>query len=238
MDTNRHLDWQGSYNMRDLGGLPARDGRRTAWRAVVRGDEPDGLTDSGWAALWDYGIRTVVDLRELAELEQSGSRPFELTTVRVPLDDHDDTEFWQRWGSGLDCTPLYYRAFLDRFPERIAQVMAAIAEAPTGGVLVHCGGGRDRTGLVVALLLALVDVPVEVIAADYVLSAERLAPAWRDLDLGDQNGRIDAILHRHGTTATQAVVTVLDSLDVHAYLRRTGLTEATLCAISDRLLGA
>ncbi|MGH3876042.1 MAG: tyrosine-protein phosphatase [Actinophytocola sp.] len=236
MGTNRHLDWQGSYNVRDLGGLPTRDGRRTAWRAVVRGDEPNGLTDAGWAALCAYGIRTVVDLRDHTD-QAAESQPPGPTTVRVPLDDHEDTEFWQRWGSGLDCTPLYYRAFLDRFPSRIARVFTAVAEAPTGGVLIHCGGGRDRTGLIVALLLALVDVPVEEIAADYALSASRLAPAWRDLDLGDQNGRVDAILHRHGTTATQAVGTALDGLDVREYLRGTGLTEPMLRAIGVRLLG-
>lgn len=84
------------------------------------------------------------------------------------------------------------------------------------------------------LLLALVDVPAETIAADYVLSAERLAPTWRDLGLGDQNGHVDAILSRHGTTAHQAVVTALESLDVPAYLRRAGVA---VDAVRTRMLG-
>lgn len=109
---DRHLDWPGSYNMRDLGGLPTRDGRRTLWGAVVRGDEPDQLTETGWAALRAHGIRMLVDLRG----DTPGYRPGDVTTVRLPLDDLDDTEFWQRWGDGLDCTPLCYQAFLDRFP--------------------------------------------------------------------------------------------------------------------------
>lgn len=230
MDVNRHLDWPGSYNMRDLGGLPARDGARTAWGAVVRGDEPDQLTDAGWAALRAHGVSTIIDLRDSGE-DSGADPPAGLTTVRLPLDDHDDTEFWQRWGGGLDCTPLYYRAFLDRFPDRVARVVAAVADAPAGGVLVHCGGGRDRTGLIVLVLLALVGVPAEVIADDYVLSAERLAPAWVDLDLGDQNGRIDAILAAHGTTAWQTVVTTLDGLDLSEHLGGTGLA----AAVRDRL---
>ncbi|WP_246258175.1 tyrosine-protein phosphatase [Amycolatopsis anabasis] len=73
--------------------------------------------------------------------------------------------------------------------------------------------GATGPGLIV-LLLALADVPAEAIAADYALSAARLEPAWRALGLGDQNSRIDALLTRHGTTARQAVIRTLASLDV------------------------
>lgn len=219
--------------MRDLGGLPTLDGTQTTWGAVVRGDTPDHLTDHGWSALRAYGIRTIIDLRHeyKPELPVRGSG---VMNVSVPLDDHNDTEFWQRW-DGLDCTPLYYRAFLDRFPQRIVDVIAAVADAPAGGVLVHCAGGRDRTGLIVLLLLALAGVPAEVIAADYALSAQRLEPAWTALGLGDQNGKIDALLSRHGTTAHQAIVATLDTIDVSAYLHGTGLTNAQLHAVHARL---
>jgi protein-tyrosine phosphatase len=155
----------------------------------------------------------------------------------VPLDDLEDTDFWQRWSGGLDCTPLYYRAFLERFPERIGEVIAAVADAPEGGVLVHCAGGRDRTGLVILLLLALVDVSPEVIASDYELSAERLEPAWRDRDLGDQNGVIAALLAEHGATVRGAITDTLASFDVATYLRGAGVTDAQLSSVRARLLG-
>jgi protein-tyrosine phosphatase len=239
VDSDRHLNWQGSYNMRDLGGLPTRSGPPIVWGSVVRGDAPDHLTDRGWSALSGYGIKTIIDLRHAHERDTAArSRPPGTTTVHVPLDDPNDTEFWQHWSGGLDCTPLYYRAFLDRFPQRIARVIATLADAPAGGVLIHCAGGRDRTGLIVLLLLALTDVPTETIATDYTLSAQRLEPAWLALDLGDQNGKIEALLARHGTTAHQAIVTTLGSLDAVEYLHGTGLTNAQLQAVRARLLGA
>ena len=87
----------------------------------------------------------------------SAVNPTPVATVHVPMDDVDDTRFWREmWDGGLDGTPLYYRPFLERKPERCVAAVAAVADAPPGGVLVHCGIGRDRTGLVALLLLALV----------------------------------------------------------------------------------
>ena len=83
-------------------------------------------------------------------------RPAGLTTLHLPLDGVEDMEFWKDWhGRPEFGTPLYYRPFLDHFPERTAAVFTAIARAEPGGVAVHCGIGRDRTGLIAILLLAL-----------------------------------------------------------------------------------
>jgi len=163
----RHLDWDGCFNVRDLGGLPAADGHLIRRGAIVRADSASRFTASVWSALESYGVRTVVDLRHPTEREPDAApRPAHLTTVSVALEDETDPAFWQEWGHAYH-TPLYYRWFLERYPERIAAVVAAIAETDPGGVLVHCVAGRDRTGLVTLVLLALVGVPSEVIAADY-----------------------------------------------------------------------
>jgi protein-tyrosine phosphatase len=237
MAIDRHLNWGDCYNLRDLGALPAAGGRWTRWSAIVRGDAPDRLTAAGWSSLWAYGIRTVIDLRNEHEHGcDAAQRPAGLVTVHVPLDDLDDAEFWDRW-KRLDCTPLYYREFLERFPERTAGVIAAVADAGPGGVLIHCAGGRDRTGLVTPLLLALVGVSADDIAADYTLSAARLAPAWADLGVGDQDAKISALLARENTTAREAILATLASVDIAAYLRRIGLSDPQLAAIRDRLLG-
>ncbi len=180
MTIDRHLDWDGCFNARDLGGLRTGDGRETRWGAIVRADSLDHLTPSGWSALQAYGIRTVVDLRNDTEIPtDTGPRPTGLATVHVPLDDVEDTAFWQYcWDNDLDGSPLYYQPFLDRKAERCAAALAAIAQAAPGGVVFHCGIGRDRTGLISLLLLALVGVEPEEIAADYELSNARLGPAW------------------------------------------------------------
>jgi hypothetical protein len=218
----RRLDWEACRNVRDLGGLPAGDGCVTRFGAVVRADSPDRLSPAGWGALREYGIRTVVDLRN--EGEYGPDHPVE--TVRLPLDGVDeDRAFWERWGTGPQFgTPLYYRPHLDRFPERSARVVSAIASVPAGGVLVHCVGGRDRTGQIAMLLLALAGVAPELIAADYELSG----PADED---------VERFLAGRGTSAGDLIVATLAELDVEGCLLDAGLTEIELAALRERLLG-
>src|SRR3954452_8347590 len=219
---DRHLQWDGCCNVRDLGGLG-----RIRRGALVRADALDRLTADGWAALEAHGVRTVIDLRNDDELgEDSTPRPSGLTTLHLPLDGVEDVEFWQDWhGRGEFGTPLYYGPFLRRFPERTAAVFRAIAAAEPGGVAVHCGIGRDRTGLICILLLALAGVPVEAIAADYALSEARIP-----------FGHVGDFYKRAGTTPEAVVAELLAGLDVEAYLRRAGVTAGELAAIRRRML--
>jgi protein-tyrosine phosphatase len=232
---DRHLDWAGCCNIRDLGGLPTTAGRLTRRGALVRADSLDRLTAAGWAALWAYGIRTVVDLRHADERAAGAARPPGLTTVPVPLEDPDDRAFGQAFGH-LGGTPLYFQPFLTRQPGRVAAALTAVARAAPGGVLIHCGAGRDRTGLVTLVLLALAGVAPEAIAADYALSAARLRPLLARLDrLGDE-ARIREQLAEAGTTAEAAILATLAALDSAAYLRGAGVSDADLAALRARLL--
>jgi protein tyrosine/serine phosphatase len=216
----RRLDWDGCRNVRDLGWLPG-----VRWGAVVRGDSPDRLTDSGWAALRAHGIRTIVDLRNDDERDASRPAPEGIDLVHVPLDGVDDTAFWDFWGSGPQFgTPLYYRPHLNRFPERNARAVAAVARAAPGAVLVHCAGGRDRAGQVAMLLLALAGVPPDDIAADYVLSGT--------------DPEIEKFLVDAGISVRELILATLASVDVEDCLRGGGLTDADLDALRARLAEA
>ncbi|MEU4404791.1 tyrosine-protein phosphatase [Streptosporangium sp. NPDC023963] len=234
---DRHLDWDGCHNVRDLGGMRTADGRETRWGALIRSDAPERLSPAGWRALADHGVRTVVDLRNDGDWRgETVRRPTGLTTVRVPLDDRGDTEFWSGL-AGLYGTPLYYRPFLERKAERCVAAISAIARAEPGGVVVHCMAGRDRTGLVTLLMLALVGVPAADIAADYELSAERLRPLFVKLGEADESPRIQAALARANTTAREVVTATVESLDVESYLRGAGLGDDDLAAARARLVG-
>lgn len=233
-----HLDWEGCFNVRDLGGLPAGDGRRTRWGAAVRGDSLGALTARGWEEARRHGVRTVIDLRNEDEIGADvAPRPESIETVRIPLDVTEDREFWDVWESGPQfATPLYYRPHLERFPERSAQVVAAIANAEPGGVAFHCAGGRDRSGQVAMLVLALAGVEPEDIAADYALSRERLGVLYGARGEEDQAPMIEAFLRERGTTAEQVIVDTLAELDVEAVLQDGGLSKPEIERLRARIL--
>jgi protein-tyrosine phosphatase len=235
---DRNLDWEGCFNVRDLGGLSTIDGRRTRWGAIVRADSLDHLTAAGWLALKAHGVRTIVDLRNDEELGfDAQARPDGLTTVHVPLDDIADTEFWKYlWDNELDGTPLLHRPFMERKPERCAAAIVAVANAEPGGVVIHCGIGRDRTGIVTLLLLALAGVIPDKIASDYELSNERLRSRWDKLGEEDQGAWAEERLRRANTTARDLIHDTLASLDIDAYLRVGGISDEDLTAVRARLL--
>ncbi len=223
---NRVLAWDGCANVRDLGGLRTCDGRMTRWGAVVRSDHPAKLTAAGWSELYAYGIRTIISLRThgLAEEELDiVPRPSDLTTVQVAVEDITDTEFVQQWvASDLWCTPLYYQDALQRWPERHAAAISAVARAQSGGVLIHCRCGNDRTGIVAMLLLALIGVTPEDILADYELSP--------DLER-------DEILAREHTSVHDVILSTLAWLDIDTYLHTGGVSQSDLAAVRKRLSG-
>ncbi|WP_316522846.1 tyrosine-protein phosphatase [Kitasatospora brasiliensis] len=234
---DRTLVWDGCLNVRDLGALPTASGRLTARGAMVRADNLDRLTAEGWDALLDHGVRTVVDLRNAEEYRPLLPLPEGVELVRVPLDELAGPAWWQAHGR-LDGTPLAFRPYLDHCPHAAAALVRAIADARLGGVVVHCGAGRDRTGLAALLLLALAGVDRAAIAEDYLLSLPNIRPLYGMLGLPDPYHRIDAVLAEAGTTAEAALAAVLDGLDPVGYLLAAGVTPERIAAVRERLLPA
>jgi protein-tyrosine phosphatase len=223
--SERVLVWDGCKNVRDLGGLITSDGRMTRWGAAVRSDTPARLTAAGWSALYAYGIRTIISLRtyglEENELNITPPQP-DLVTVQVAIEDMTDTEFVQQWvNTDLWCTPLYYKDTLQRWPERHAAVISAVAHARPGGVLFHCIRGHDRTGIIALLLLALVGVTPDEIIADYELSPDP---------------ERDELLAREHSSVREAILSTLEGLNIDRYLGMGGVSQDDLTAIRKRLL--
>ena len=133
-----------------------------------------------------------------------------------------------------------YVDFLERYRDRFGRAVAAIADAE-GPVVVHCMAGKDRTGLVVALLLRLAGVAPETIGTDYSLSSERLAPVletWID-DAADETERRKRL--RLSGTPAEGMVRVVAEIearygDVASYLRAAGVGEAQLKRLRERLV--
>jgi len=242
------LTWEGCLNVRDLGGLPTEDGGRIRTGAVVRSDNIRRLTDAGWRSLAQHGVSRIVDLRWPEELAEDAPRNVEIEVVHVSvLGAAFDPDYVAELDAHLhvvdDVTDHYswsYVDFLERYRDRFGQAFAAVADA-AGTVVVHCVGGKDRTGLVAALLLRLAGASRETIGDDYALSAGNLAPATAEwVDAAEDDVERAKRRKLSGTPAAGMVRTIEEIErrygDVASYLRAAGLTEAQIARLRERLV--
>ena len=231
----RDLVWDGCSNVRDLGGHPTEDGGSTRFGAVVRADRRAPLTDAGWEALHADGGGRDVDLRRDDELADDPPRRLEVKVVHVSLMDgiEPGDPGWAEVVAAAEAAPdalgeyvVFYEAALERCRHQIARALAAIADAPEGPVVVHCVGGKDRTGLVAALLLRLCGVSIDDVDADYALTEQRLRPFLGETataPAGAMAAAIGCLERRH--------------VSVEAYLLGCGLEPDALARLRGRLLG-
>lgn len=230
--TDRSVGWGGLHNARDLGGLPAASAITQTGR-IFRTPRLDGLDAHGWAELAEAGVRTIVDLRNPHEIEPI-ALPAGITRVHRPVEVWQDRDFMARWGDVLD-SPEYYRANLNAWPELVVDALRAVAHAPDGGVVVHCAAGRDRTGLVTALLLSLVGVSQEAIVEDYAAAVVAMND-YALAGLGDETGRSADELDARLAEVTGHLRAFLSGLDVAAYLTEHGMSADELARVRARLL--
>ncbi|HEX3265968.1 MAG TPA: tyrosine-protein phosphatase [Candidatus Limnocylindrales bacterium] len=248
---DRSLIWDGCVNVRDLGGIPTEDGRATRRGAVIRSDNIGGLTPDGWSALARHGVVRIVDLRWPEERAQDPPRDMagtvEVVHVAVlgptyeesaaffrELDAHVD-----RVEDAADHYAYSYVEFLERNRARFAAALAAIADAD-GPVVIHCMGGKDRTGLVAALLLRLAGVSLDEIGDDYSLSGPNLAgtlDAWLE-SAPDERERARRL--KLSTTPASAMARVIAAVEdrhgsVAGYLEQGGLDSDQIDRLRDRL---
>lgn len=177
---NRTPIFPNLLNIRDLGGYPTRSGEQTRWKSLLRSDELERLTPEGAQALLDYGVNTIIDLRWPAEVEVRPS-VFQTTSGQVRYVNisllGESEEAW-RFIHPRTTKEMWNCVVLDYCQREIGAVMRAVTEAPAGGILFHCQSGKDRTGIIAALLLALADVEPEAIAEDYALTTHNLREAY------------------------------------------------------------
>ena len=173
----RRIDLDGCVNFRDLGGYPTRMGARVRWRTLYRSDALGRMSAADVERVTgELGVSDVIDLRTSHELELDGRGPLEHAPVgfhHLPLFDGDPSGAEARAAERRLSLGDRYVGMLERAQSRIAAVLDTMAGA-SGGVVYHCAAGKDRTGVISALVLSLAGVADEVIAADYGLSQERM----------------------------------------------------------------
>jgi protein-tyrosine phosphatase len=237
----RDLVWDGCLNVRDLGGLRTADGRTTRFGAIVRADSVRQLSDAGWQALVGYGVGRIVDLRWHDELAADPRREVGVEVVHVPVFPDIGDPAWEAAEANLGDRGREYAWLLDTGAERFGEAVTAVAGGNGGAVVVHCAAGKDRTGLVAALILRLVEVPLDAIVEDYVLSARNLAPLLESWIRGapDEDER-DRRLYL-STTPPGAIEHAVGEVErrhgsVREYLRSGGASDGALDRIRARLV--
>jgi protein tyrosine/serine phosphatase len=248
VQAEQHLTWDGCANVRDLGGHQTPYGE-TQCGAIVRADTIRRLTDAGWEELVGHGISTIVDLRMDEELEADPPAELPVAVVHVNVLAGSPPDYGEqldalvdRAGTPAEQTKVVYVDFLERFAPNFVSAIRAIADAPLGGVVVHCQGGKDRTGLVVALLLSLAGVSREEVAADYAISERNLVDRQAQWEAEAEDEAERERRRQIGRTPPEAMLGVLDELDaryggVREFLLSAGATGDELDRAVARLLG-
>ncbi len=176
-DPSRRLELTGCFNFRDLGGYETADGRRIRWRTLFRADGLSRLDEADCAQLSELGLATVIDLRTLVEADERGRLPehaFEVEYHHLPLTDVLPPEDHLARYSEPAFVGERYSQLLAGGSEAIGRALEILAAPRALPAVFHCSAGKDRTGVLAALVLGFLGVPDEVIIEDYALSAQAM----------------------------------------------------------------
>jgi len=235
----RVIEFERCFNFRDLGGYAGRDGRRVRWRRLFRSMTPEYMTDADVAKARELGIRLVFDIRG----RQSTSGPIGEAPARRVV---------YRPRRGVIWTPEALQKYrelppevqlpqvLDRLGRNFAKGVSAMADE-NGASLFHCRLGKDRSGVLAAVVLKLVGVSDEDVIADYLLSGDAAAIA-RSLVIenGDDPTQSEARVVREPAQRNlmELVLAKLQSDygGAYAYLRKHGVPKYKLEKLIERLL--
>jgi len=230
---------EGLVNLRDLGGLPTASGATTRPGRLLRSESPHALSESGLRELLDLGIGAVVDLRTTSERDKRPSPLAEagVHTAHAPIFSDDDD-----YPDHLATASEVYCWWLRERRTGVATAMTAIADAPSAPILVHCHAGKDRTGVIVGLVLRLAGVSVDAIADDYAISGVQLAEMLaRDRVTAVEHGMDHVRVERLFTVRREAMVQTMECVDSEhggavTLLRDLGLGDARIRRLSHLLV--
>ena len=244
----RLIGLEAVHNFRDLGGYPTAGGRTTKWRTLFRSDGLYRLRGADdMSRVMQLGLKSVIDLRTEREQREQGIFPTDdievtfhhLSIVDVTWSDTETPEFDDEveflvWG---------YRDMLEIGSSRFADAMDVLAQTDSLPAVFHCAAGKDRTGVLAALLLSSLGVDDAHICADYGLTqdAMRRSIAWSKVhrpELAERYANIPKAYLAADPRAMQIILTELAQQhgSVRNYVREIGVADATVEALGNLLL--
>ena len=247
LDPRRQLVLDGTYNTRDIGGYATGDGRRTRWGLLLRSDSLHELSPNSQQVLVDFGLKSVLDLRKSREMQSVRNVFFDSEKVAYYHQNMvGDTYIRERESipEGLEYVEHMrwsYSVVLDRRKSHIQDTLSLLARPGTLPALVHCAGGTERTGLIIALVLGIVGVPETTIAEDFALTARFDHPRHlaKHPELSAATYTVED--HQQGVCNPNTMLAVLRTLEerycgVVGYACNIGVSEEEMEALRDALL--
>ncbi len=243
---DRFITLVGAHNFRDLGGLPTTDGQHTRDGVMFRSDALHHLTREDTDHIGALGIRTIVDLRSVAEVERTGRgllAESDIGWVHAPLT-HADPDGNYVLPPALAAGDLgaHYVESLGQRTAMLASIIEHLSTAANLPVVFHCTAGKDRTGVVAALVLSLVGVERHAIIDDYALTDDRMSPIMERLRAsGDFLDHGETIPPGVARADAASMVTFLQALQreygsAEAWAHQAGITDDTLSSLRALLL--
>ena len=166
----RHIELENALNFRDVGGYPTADGRRVRWRRLFRAGGLSQLTPTDLVALRELGIATVLDLRSTAEWQEGRFPVDEMPVAYHHLPIVEEILDPTRYDLPEGMLAARYQDYTRIGATNIARALSVVAEPEGHPIVVHCLAGKDRTGVIIALVLGLLGVDDDTVAEDYSLS--------------------------------------------------------------------
>ncbi len=230
----------------EVSGKPAGwDGAVNAWHIageVYRMGRREWLTEAGWRQVLRGGIRTVIDLRNDDEIRRRESDPpvsdeamAAFDVVTAPTEDPANSEFRAICGPYLN-DPALYADYARLFPNHLAGVFKAVAAA-RGGVVIHCSAGRDRSGMIAAMLQDLAGDSDDAIVLGYQRSVRGINEHHRRAGVPHAHERYvpEDVLAPMLQLRGESVLRFVRSLGTEAFLHRHGVSDAELAALMAKL---
>lgn len=188
---SRHISFERLHNFRDLGGYPTADGQVVRWGRLYRSDSLGKLAGADWDRFLGLGVAAVIDLRYRWEIDAKGRVPEHPALAYHNLSIEHRPYDQPSLGPEVATGPFLAERFMEVAEDGVEELRAAldvIAAPDAGPVVFHCASGKDRTGQLAALVLALLGVPDDVIVEDFALTelaTERLLADWSAEHGGD-----------------------------------------------------
>ncbi len=237
----RWLPMEGCANFRDLGGYPNSQGQTVRWRRLFRSDALQELTAAdSRLAIEELNIGLVVDLRNTNEAERDGRGPLPGLGVEYRhfpfLEGRGIPPF--TGGDVVERLSSTYQWLLHNSGLLVGEAVNAIGAADGKGVVFHCSAGKDRTGMLAALILEVLGVDAETIGADYLLTNEAIESILRRIKAMENNNTATAQSLSAQPVAFQSFQDTLHQEygGAESYLRRHGVTDETLKRLRSNLL--